>query len=70
MKYRELTKRLKQLGCNEVPTKKGGSHRMWENPSQEKEASIPDWRGKDLKTGTLRGILRKLGINYKDFRDS
>jgi predicted RNA binding protein YcfA (HicA-like mRNA interferase family) len=42
---------------------------MWENPSQQKAASIPDWQGKDLKKGTLRGILKQLGINYKDFRN-
>lgn len=70
MKYREIKKRLEKLGCNEVPRKKSGSHRIWENPSQQKEASIPDWRGKDLKTGTLRGILKQLGINYKDFCNS
>lgn len=68
MKYRELKKRLKQFGCNEVPVKKTGSHRIWENPSTQKETVIPDWGSKDLKKGTLRNIIKQLGINYKDFR--
>lgn len=67
MKYREITKKLKKLGCKQVPTKKTGSHRIWENTETKKETAIPDWGNKDLKKGTLRNIIRELGINPKDF---
>ena len=66
MCYRELTKRLKQLGC-QIERQGRGSHTVWRNPTTGKRAVIADWGGKDLPPGTIRGILRQLGINRKDF---
>lgn len=66
MRYRELTKRLKKLGCYEVRTGKG-SHRLWHNPATDSETVIANWGGKDIPPGTVRGILRQLGIDRKDF---
>jgi predicted RNA binding protein YcfA (HicA-like mRNA interferase family) len=28
---------------------------------------VPDWGNKDLKQGTIRGILKQLGIDVEDF---
>ena len=70
MKYREVSKKLKRLSCEEIPERRSGSHRIWANPNTQTEASIPDWRGKDLKIGTLRSILRQLKIDYQTFLDS
>ena len=28
---------------------------------------VPDWGRKDLKLGTIRGVLRQLGIDFEDF---
>ena len=70
MKYREVTKKLKQLGCKQIRIKKSGSHRIWFNPSTGKDASIPDWGSKDLKKGTIRGILKQLEIDYQTFLKS
>jgi predicted RNA binding protein YcfA (HicA-like mRNA interferase family) len=66
MRYRELVKRLQQLGCQQQRAAKG-SHTMWYNPNTDKYAVIPNWGGKDLKPGTVRGILKDLGISRKDF---
>ncbi len=66
MKYRVLAKRLKKLGCQEDRQARG-SHTVWVNPLSNQKAIIPDWGRKDLKTGTVRGILRQLGISRKDF---
>ena len=63
MKYRELAKRLKILGCYEIKRKGKGSHKKWVNPSSGKGTVIPDWGKKDLKEGTLKAILKQLGIN-------
>jgi mRNA interferase HicA len=54
MNYRELTKKLKSLGCKEIPRRSGGSHRKWFNPTTEKGTTIPDWGQKDLKAGRLQ----------------
>jgi predicted RNA binding protein YcfA (HicA-like mRNA interferase family) len=37
------------------------------NPALEKGAVIPDWGNRDLKQGTIRGILKQLGIDRDDF---
>jgi predicted RNA binding protein YcfA (HicA-like mRNA interferase family) len=67
MNYREFTRRLQALSCKEIPRRGGGSHRKWINPASEKGTVVPDWGNKDLKQGTMRGVLKQLGIDIKDF---
>jgi len=55
MNYREVAKRLSKLGCEKILRRGGGSHRKWFNPITQKATVIPDWSGRDLKLGTLRG---------------
>ena len=66
MRYRELTKRLRKMGCYQVRQGKG-SHTLWYNPATDGEAVIPDWGGKDIPPGTVRGVLQQLGIDREDF---
>ncbi len=66
MKYREVSKKLKQHGC-ELIEKKKGSHRIWYNPKTNMLASIPDHQNKDLKKGTLRECIKKLGLDPNNF---
>lgn len=68
MKYRELAKRLRALGCHEIKRKGSGSHRKWINPASGKGTVIPDWGKKDLKVGTLQAIIRQLGIDPQEFK--
>ncbi len=66
MKYRELTRRLKELDC--VPDRYAkGSHEIWLNLSTGARTTIPNWGSKDLKPGTISGILRDLGIRREEF---
>jgi predicted RNA binding protein YcfA (HicA-like mRNA interferase family) len=67
MTYRDVTKKLISLGCRELPRRGGGSHRKWLNPLSQRATVLPDWRGKDLKLGTLRAAIRQLGIEWDDF---
>ncbi len=67
MKYREAAGRLKKLGCEELPRRGKGSHRVWRNPRTDRIAPLPDWGGKDLKLGTLRGVIRQLGLEWEIF---
>ncbi len=67
MKYREAARKLEQLGCEELPRRKSGSHRKWFNPVTGKATVLPDWGAKDLKLGTLRAALRQLGIEWGVF---
>lgn len=68
MKYDEIAKRLCELGCQEIPRKGGGSHRKWFNPQNQQIAPVPDWGNKDLKIGTVRGIVRILDLDWNEFK--
>ena len=67
MKYREIARKLSLLGCQEISRRGGGSHRKWHNPVEDKIAPVPDWGSKDLKLGTLRGIIRQLELDWDEF---
>jgi mRNA interferase HicA len=67
MTYREAARKLSVLGCYELPRKRGGSHRKWRNPATDRSTVLPDWGSRDLKTGTVRGAVRQLGIDWSDF---
>jgi predicted RNA binding protein YcfA (HicA-like mRNA interferase family) len=66
MNYRKLTRRLRQLGC-EFVRQAPGSHEVWWNPTNEQFTVIPRHGGRDLPPGTLRAILRQLGIDAGEF---
>lgn len=66
MRYRDIAKRLKDLGCEELRKGKG-SHRIWLNPETGQLTTVPDWGNKDLAPGTVRAIIRDLGISRDEF---
>ena len=70
MKYREVTQKLRALGCEELVRRSGGSHRKWYNPATDQMVSLPDWGSKDLKLGTLRAVVRQLGLDWEAFRNA
>jgi predicted RNA binding protein YcfA (HicA-like mRNA interferase family) len=66
MKYAELTRKLRRLGCDF--TRYGaGSHEIWRNPATGKQAPIPYHRSKDIGPQLLARILRQLEIKREDF---
>jgi len=67
MNYRELTHRLRELGC-EFVRQAPGSHEIWWNPVYQKFTVIPRHGGRDLPAGTLRTIIRQLGISAEDLK--
>ncbi len=64
-KYREIVKRLKQLGF-EFDRQAAGSHEIWFNPITRRYTTIPNHPG-DMPEGTLRAILRQAGIEPDEF---
>jgi predicted RNA binding protein YcfA (HicA-like mRNA interferase family) len=70
MTYREVARKLRRLGCQELPRRSGGSHRKWQNPATGRATIVPDWGSKDLKLGTLRAAIRQLGIDWQAFENS
>ena len=64
MTYAELSRKIRELGC--VLKRRGkGSHEIWHNPTVNRSAVIPNHPG-DIPTGTLRAILKQLGIPRED----
>lgn len=67
MNYREVTRKLIALECYELPRRGGGSHRKWFNPMTQRVTALPDWGSRDLKWGTIRAVVRQLGIDWNIF---
>jgi len=67
VKYRDVAGKLISLGCHEIPRTGGGFHRKWTNPATNRSTVVPDWSGKDLKMGTVRGVVRQLGLDWEAF---
>ena len=55
MTYREVTRKLRNLGCAELPRRSSGSHRKWHNPSSGGSVAIGvyDDRLEVTSSGTL-----------------
>lgn len=70
MTYRDAARKLVTLGCHEIPRTGGGSHRKWHNPATSRSTVLPDWGGRDLKMGTVRGAVRQLGIEWSAFEST
>lgn len=66
MTYRDLTRRLRALGCDFV-RHAAGSHEIWWRPAARKFTTIPRHGNRDIPTGTLRAVLRDLAIEKRDF---
>ena len=58
--YREIVKRLKELGL-EFHRQAAGSHEIWVNRAANRYTTIPNHPGY-MPEGTLRAILKQAGI--------
>ncbi len=66
-RYREIVKRLKQLGF-EFDRQAAGSHEIWYHPVRNRYTTIPNHPG-DMPEGTLRAILKQAAIEVEEFLD-
>lgn len=64
-RYRDIVKRLKELGL-QFDRQARGSHEIWFNPVTQRYTTIPNHPG-DMPEGTLRAILKQAGISAEDF---
>lgn len=63
-KPREVISKLKSLGF--VLDHVSGSHHIMYHPQTKKRIPIP-FHNKDLKTGTLRAIIRQIDLSVEEF---
>ena len=66
MTYRELARKLRRLGC-ELDRRARGDHEIWMNLSTHARTTIPNWGSRDLRQGTVRAIIRDLGVPKREF---
>ncbi len=64
-KYRQIIRKLKQLGF-EFDRQAAGSHEIWFNPTTKRYTTIPNHPG-DMPEGTLRAILKQAGVSTEAF---
>ena len=64
MRYRELAKKLRRLGC-EFVRQAGGSHEIWYYPRTGSLTVIPH-HTREISNKTLNKILRDLGFKPED----
>jgi predicted RNA binding protein YcfA (HicA-like mRNA interferase family) len=67
--YRELTRKLRRLGC-EFDRQARGDHEVWINPVTRGRTTIQNWGSRDLPPGTLRAIVRDLNIDPQEFQNA
>ena len=60
-------RKFRALGCEEHPRRGRGSHRIWRNPLTGGSAVVPDYGSRDLRVGTIRAVLRNLGVGWGEF---
>ena len=62
--YRVVIKKLRKLGFA-FRRSTGGTHEVWWNEKTRKTCIVP--HHKEVKTGTLRSIIRQAGVTVDDF---
>jgi len=66
--YREVTSRLKRIGFRYYRSGKG-SHELWVRDLDGKVVPVPHHKGKSIRKGTIRAIIREAGVSVKQFFD-
>ncbi len=69
MTYRALTRKLRRLGC-EFVRPAAGSHEIWWRPENKRFTTVPRHGNRDIPRGTLRAILKDLGITRQQFEQT
>lgn len=62
MKYRELEKMLRKIGCYDTGTEQAG-HPLWYSPITGKVFSMSHHHSEEVATGTLKSIQKTAGLS-------
>ena len=57
------------LGYSDSTQRKGVPHIRWINPQTGQSTLIPDRGDYELKDGTLRAVVRQLGLDWQEFNN-
>lgn len=62
MKYIELHRLLREIGCYPIKGKQIAGHPAWFSPLTDRTFPTSNHGGDDVKRGTLKNILRDSGL--------
>lgn len=65
LSYREVIKKARRAGFAFRRTT-GGTHEIWWNEQKRKTCVIP--HHKEIKSGTLRSIIKQMGLSEEEFK--
>jgi len=68
LSYREITRRLRKLGFRFYRHGKG-SHELWVRDADGRVVPVPHHQGKNIRKGTVRAIIREVGVSVVEFMD-
>lgn len=68
LNYQEITRRLSKCGFRFYRQGKG-SHELWVRDSDGRVVPIPHYRGKRIRKGTVRAIIREIGVSVEEFME-
>ncbi len=66
LSYQEVTKRLRKLGFRFHRQGKG-SHELWVRDADGRVVPVPHYKGKKIRKGTVRAIIREVGVSVEEF---
>ena len=58
------------LSYQDNAQRRGPPHIRWNNPHTGKSTLIPDRGDQDLKNGTLRAVVKQLGLDWREFNQA
>jgi predicted RNA binding protein YcfA (HicA-like mRNA interferase family) len=69
LRYHEVEKRLRHFGFR-LYRQGRGSHELWVRDSDGVVVPVPRHEGKTIRLGTLRAIIREIGVSVKEFMEA
>jgi predicted RNA binding protein YcfA (HicA-like mRNA interferase family) len=64
-RYKDVIRKLRKLGF-QFDRQARGSHEIWHSSQTGRRTTIPN-HPREMREGTLRGILKEAGIEVDDF---
>ena len=66
LSYQEVARRMRKLGFRFYRRGKG-SHELWVRDADGRVVPVPHYRGKKIRKGTMRAIIREVGVTVAEF---
>ncbi|MBI1936845.1 MAG: type II toxin-antitoxin system HicA family toxin [Ignavibacteriales bacterium] len=66
LSYQDIVRRLKKCGFRFYRQGKG-SHELWVRDEDGKAIPVPHYRGKTIRKGTVKAIIKEIGVSVDMF---